>query len=609
MELLKLRDVFVQDDITATFHIPPYQRGYSWETKHRTDLLSDIDELTYEDRRHFAGTLVVTPDTSETNGEYEVVDGQQRLTSLILLMELLLKTIEARGTADRQSINIDAARRTFVRDHSDPDNTVYRLNPQKQFAHSWETIVTRSLDAPPVDRASKTERNLEAAVREFKQWLSAKTDLELASVYAVLTEQLGFLMYTADSKVEVGVMFEVINNRGKPLSQLEKLKNYVLYYGNRHHTKDLIETVERLWPELLRKLSSADVHANNEEDSFLRNCWILFRDPRPRTSHHPADRLKESCPAHEKGHASTMKSFVELLNKAASVYQHIRELSGRLATPNGSDRMLQRIALHPSTASILPIVLAIKTRSFRDPSIEKELLDTVEKLNFRYYVAELAGRSDSGQKHLFDLSYSFYWDEISAHELRSALADFAMTHAGLDFFESELALSDESDYDYHWWAGLKFFLASYEEYLREEDNQLNMRSLAGMLAGEDEEHRNDFFHKEHVWARRERTYVEDHIAKRRLGNFILLYNGLNKSVSNKTVEEKLTLIHERDPNTLMVNELDDDWTAALKEIDNTWRQNRTTYFWIEVHEAFCAHREKRYLEFAKQRWMLSEEAA
>lgn len=84
------------------FRVPNYQRPYSWETKQRRDLFSDIENLlSYpEDRHHFMATIVCL-DRKKTESigadEYktlEVVDGQQRLTTLIILLKAITKKIK-----------------------------------------------------------------------------------------------------------------------------------------------------------------------------------------------------------------------------------------------------------------------------------------------------------------------------------------------------------------------------------------------------------------------------------------------------------------------------------------------------------------------------------
>mgnify|MGYP005778396643 FL=1 len=71
-------------DTDMEYIIPLYQRAYAWEDKQLTQLVEDIEDVA-DDANYYIGSLIV----SKQNGRYEVVDGQQRLTSLYLLLNCL----------------------------------------------------------------------------------------------------------------------------------------------------------------------------------------------------------------------------------------------------------------------------------------------------------------------------------------------------------------------------------------------------------------------------------------------------------------------------------------------------------------------------------------
>ena len=67
------------------FCIPDYQRGYAWDEKQIDELLKDIDHLLLDTSavRHYTGTLVLSLNKDQSN-QYHIVDGQQRLTTLVI---------------------------------------------------------------------------------------------------------------------------------------------------------------------------------------------------------------------------------------------------------------------------------------------------------------------------------------------------------------------------------------------------------------------------------------------------------------------------------------------------------------------------------------------
>ena len=126
-DLISLSELFRGSEEDRFFCIPDYQRSYSWEKAHRDDLLNDIVEITQHGVTHFTGTIVAArPD--EADGDYHVVDGQQRLTSLTLLVGRLLLSMQSREVEEVcDGMTLGAARDLFVRREEGAGSTRPRL--------------------------------------------------------------------------------------------------------------------------------------------------------------------------------------------------------------------------------------------------------------------------------------------------------------------------------------------------------------------------------------------------------------------------------------------------------------------------------------------------
>src|SRR5690606_3172028 len=112
----------------------------------------------------------------------------------------------------------------------------------------------------------------------FKDWFSNHSDL-VDLVYQTVSSKLGFICFSPENTDEIGIMFEVINNRGKNLSELEKIKNYFIYYSTIHSAARLRQRIYDNWGDILKYLSNSDVISNADENNFLRNCFIIFYSP------------------------------------------------------------------------------------------------------------------------------------------------------------------------------------------------------------------------------------------------------------------------------------------------------------------------------------------
>ena len=88
-ELISFEDL-VKDKY---FKIPDYQRGYSWEHNQLVDLLKDIEHTSKGNHKHYSGTVVLAFNNSK---RYDIVDGQQRITSLIILLNVIEQSFPGR---------------------------------------------------------------------------------------------------------------------------------------------------------------------------------------------------------------------------------------------------------------------------------------------------------------------------------------------------------------------------------------------------------------------------------------------------------------------------------------------------------------------------------
>ena len=94
-------------------------------------------------------------------------------------------------------------------------------------------------------------------------------------------------MYEVEHRADVGVIFEVMNDRGKQLTNLEKVKNYLLYTAStldvQPHTKDeLTDSVNDAWTDILERLMAAELSSPTDEDQLLRAHWLMQYDPQSR---------------------------------------------------------------------------------------------------------------------------------------------------------------------------------------------------------------------------------------------------------------------------------------------------------------------------------------
>jgi len=602
-ELLSLKDIFAHGK--RAFVTPEYQRGYSWEKRQREDLLADINNLFVSEYRHYAGTIVASYKKTEKVAIYDIVDGQQRLTTIVILLSVMYCQKKLTDENKNELFSY------FIATGLTEGNTVRKFSLNSLLdTFFYKHVIQENQDNEEI--LTKSHTNISNAFNEFSIWIK-ETNYNHDEIYKIITKRLGFLFYAPKDASEIGIMFEVINNRGKKLSELEKIKNYLIYYAEKNSVKDLRTTVDMSWGTILKNLNLAGYTSNDAENSFLRNCWIVFADTNKSRSYYVYDTLKEWYPATDKSKWQRLKEFVLFLTSASCTYRYIFDKNDIKEISIKEKKWLKYMSLHASIASILPIIIALYERV--EEQLERVIiLELLEKLNFRYYGSGIANRADTSQGDLFLYAHRFFnfynkYDEdksvvYDTNWLKIQLKNFVESKAHDHLFIEYLTLDKDEDYDYYGWNNLRFFLANYEESLRLEHKKST--DLNKILASQNKDAKNDYYHKEHIWAKKELDIgkTTDDINKRRLGNFVLLEPSINISVSKDRVEDKVDEYFEKtkdQPDTYMLRELKKMFEISQKEIANI-RIKKTWKYWHEIYEYFLDIREEKLVNFALERW-------
>lgn len=279
------------------YRIPDYQRGYSWGLEQLDDFWNDLRFLD-EDRNHYTGLLSVKPiDKNLLDGyqAYEVVDGQQRLTTCIILLNELLREAEllcpekpAIGLKSVQDIKSEYIVRNrwnddtnpvllFDYDEDDNDTSVYfrcRILGVGGAIESKESLYTRNLD--------KAREFFVEKITELLKSDGTGNNHVLESVFIKLTKHLTFNFFIIPDNNEVYEVFESMNNRGKPLSHLEILKNRLLYLTTLYNSSQLPEkranelhdNIVATWKSVYEWLGK-NPDKPLSDNALLRDHWII----------------------------------------------------------------------------------------------------------------------------------------------------------------------------------------------------------------------------------------------------------------------------------------------------------------------------------------------
>ena len=286
------------------FRIPDYQRGYAWGHRQLEDFWEDIDNLT-PDRNHYIGMLSLKEVKEDVYSKWEdahwiirekryrayhVVDGQQRLTTFVIFLNSLLKFAESKEINYLTGDSLEQIKSRYIVETKLPDEILkaykfgYEIdNPS--FSYLRYHILGES--APSETQETFYTLNLEYAKNYFDKQIEEffdKNGIEgFETLYNKLVNNLQFNIHDIADDFDVFIAFETMNNRGKKLSNLEILKNRLIYLSTIYddfvldkYSKDqLRKNINDAWKEVYFQLGRNKEFPLND-DVYLKNHWTLF---------------------------------------------------------------------------------------------------------------------------------------------------------------------------------------------------------------------------------------------------------------------------------------------------------------------------------------------
>lgn len=236
------------------FRIPDYQRGYSWKEMHLDDFWQDLINLR-DERYHYTGALTLEKPTSEDvkkwKGDdwiiksgsfkpYYIVDGQQRITTIIILLNILIGEMKNDEQYLYQSKEDLIAKYIYKKNEKNKLQSFifgYEIDDP-----SYEYLKTRIFKQESSDAANQPEttytNNLMTSDKFFRQKIESWNSKQREYLFKKITQQLSFDLKVIENDLDIFVVFETMNNRGKPLTNLEKLKNRLIYLTTLMHNSD-----------------------------------------------------------------------------------------------------------------------------------------------------------------------------------------------------------------------------------------------------------------------------------------------------------------------------------------------------------------------------------
>ncbi|MGN8540209.1 DUF262 domain-containing protein [Helicobacter pylori] len=547
MELLTLDGVIEK----GVFEIPSYQRGYTWQERQLKDFWNDLEHVSkLGDKFHYMHSLTLRGLENELeDSAFEIIDGQQRLATSLILLGLLAK----------------------ITQHKDPKYSLINLEPVLSYKYyglneAFGAIMEEEKDLERF-KTSFYAKNLIDACAFFKEKISDTSMETLEKMFDALTKKMLFSVAELnDNRIDPFSSFETINNRGKDLSTLELFKNRLHFVAHKICNE---EDLENLQNEINKTYTIIyyDLRQFKDDDleRFLKHFVAYYYGE---NSNKFKERLLEmEFNAHKRYTYNTpfsdeyekIDELLFYLSYSSKVWNFLHTLDEKAITIIFNDNKKLETEITPKTRTLLekmrrlnalsdnaflPLLLSLFTiqlvgkNANKQPYTTKELEGLLEYLErFGFLIYGVAGKNTAKNEWIESAFIAFkayrYGEENIAIEDLPKLEKhfFKGEHSGLELLEENIHSKKNIEKWYKWGKALNYLLYEYELYHNPETTlnfDSSIESIEHILPQKPDQ---GYSAKEKSWSK------NPHVVHA-LGNLLLISKNANSSLSNKPFEEK-----------------------------------------------------------------------
>ncbi len=666
--LLSLEDLFTK----RIFRIPDYQRGYSWEEEQLIEFLEDVMNLPETDRKHYTGLISLKEVNITEKGTinekwndekwlidkkgyrvYHIVDGQQRLTTCIILINEIVKffkNLPENKEKDSRDIIINETRlsdiieRYLVITKPNSDEQIktylfgyeadnpsyeyfkYRILQEEDKGKIIETYYTLNLE--------NAKKFFEKAIKDIYEDKKKKQNIEKAikaieGLFINVTQKLQFNLYDIENDLNTYMAFETMNNRGKKLSNLELLKNRLMYLTTlfnieKDEENKVIKKINETWKTIYEYLGK-NKEAPLNDDEFLQAHWIIyFGYSRNKNQSYEKDLLNkiftqkriyktyndlevevedqnidleedemEDTQEESKTTKLTIKEIVNYVESLEKIIPFWYKLNFPQNSETNEEIKSYLIKINRlGWSNFKPLTAVVLSRKEITDEEKIEYLKLVERFIFIYY--RFAGNQSNS------LSSKHYRLAKELNDNKKTIKDILKDLEKVDNLRENnilpisqvIANLDRKFRDgtgYYGWQSVRYVLYEYEIYLM--DDQANQKiypeNLFRKLKQKDQisiEHIYPQNDSNPYWQERFNSYTkeEKNCLSGTLGNLLPLSKSINSSLQNESFDEKKNRQprgYKNGSHSEMEVAKEEEWTAQ------------------EILD-----RGKRILEFMEKRW-------
>ena len=497
------------------FRIPPYQRAYSWQSKQRNDMFSDIENLKENSEGfHFMATVVglsrdkvmIKPDLHSV---IDIVDGQQRLTTLVIL----LKSIEQKLTCSQPDDARDLQRLLVKGD----DLSLILLQTNHDSSNYCSNYL-RHGESPDIKEAETlSDRELLRTIHECEEFVDEWSDP--MGLLTIVKNQLHFIFHEIEDEAAVYTVFEVLNNRGLYVSWVDRLKSRLMsvaFEDDRGNKNEHINELHRIWGDIYQT-----VGLQQGLSTEALRFGATLTSPTP---------LSKPL-----GEEMAVTTFTEQVgtetSEALKVSQWLLKVTKAVDRFLGDMRGAREAVTEIAHARLLAVAIILSDFC---SSEETKLLNEWEKTTFRIF-GLLDKDARTGVGDYVRLARKIWSNPgLSADDTLDEIKALGALHC----IDDLLNQPEVTNWYEGWETELRYLLFRYEEHLAEQQGQ-KFDNEQWRRIWED----SPSYSIEHIFPQSKGSQDpletgQEGIFVHRLGNLLLLPPGLNSKLGNKDPKKK-----------------------------------------------------------------------
>ena len=541
------------------YRVPMFQRDYSWTEQEWDDLWQDIIAMfePESEQGHYMGYLVLQ---SSNERNYEIIDGQQRMTTLSILVLAVLNNlqhlVQLKVDAENNARRLEELRKTYI-GFLDPVTLIAtsKLTLNRHNDQFYQTYLVPLQPAP--QRHLKASENL---LRKGFDWFNervksrfdeARSGVELARFVDMMADRLFFTVISVNDELNAFKVFETLNSRGVRLSSTDLLKNHLfsIVYDAGGHSHEM-RTLEERWETIVGKLGSKSV------PEFLRVYW---NSQNPSTRHFDLFKAIRSSV----GDRAAVFALLRDMDRDVDIYAALGDAGSTLW--NAEQRKhIAELAMY-DVRQAYSLLLAT-WRSLDDKEFTR-VLRACSIISFRYNV--IGNLASNEQERI----YNSVAEKVSRKEL---IAGNDIMHALRSVYPSDA----------------QFRSAFAEKQIR--TSTVRNRQIVRYILFEIERHistcafdyNSDKYNIEHIlpehpgdnWS----AFTDEQLERcvYRIGNLTLLASSSNRNAGNASYAEKRDVYKKCEfAITKRIAEEHSDWTAESIASRQQWLANQATAIW------------------------------